>query len=71
MNREPIINGPNAYIAAVGDHVYQLHEEYDARFRPVWLLSTPGLELVEEQRFAGIPSAISYITDTLAVARGA
>ncbi|MBV8350255.1 MAG: hypothetical protein JOZ49_22905 [Mycolicibacterium sp.] len=71
VNREPIINGPNAYIAAAGDHVYQLHEEYDARFRPVWLLSTPGLELVEEQRFAGIPSAISYITDTLAVARGA
>jgi hypothetical protein len=38
----------------------------------VWLLSTPGLDLLdEERRFAGIPSAVSYITDTLAPAQDA
>ncbi|MBY0290894.1 MAG: hypothetical protein K2X52_27700 [Mycobacteriaceae bacterium] len=65
VNQEPIIAGPNAYIAAAGDHVYQLHQEYDTRYRPVWLLTTPGLDLLEERRFAGIPSAVAYIADAL------
>ena len=71
VNQEPIIAGPNAYIAAAGEHVYQLHQEYDARYRPVWLLTTPGLDLLEERRFAGIPSAVAYITDTLTPAQAA
>lgn len=71
VNHEPITHGPNAYIAAAGEHVYQLHEEYDARYRPVWLLTTPGLDLLEEHRFAGIPSAVAYITDTLTPAQAA
>jgi hypothetical protein len=72
VNREPITTGPNAYIAAAGDYVYQLHQEYDAKFRPVWLLTTPGLDLIEEERrFAGLPGAITYITDTLAPAHAA
>lgn len=71
VNQEPIIAGPNAYIAAAGEHVYQLHQQYDARYRPVWLLTTPGLDLLEERRFAGIPSAVAYITDTLTPAQAA
>jgi hypothetical protein len=71
VNQEPIINGPNAYIAAAGEYVYQLHQEYDARYRPVWPLTTPGLDLLEERRFAGIPSAVAYISDTLTPAEAA
>jgi len=72
VNREPITTGPNAYIAAAGDYIYQLHQEYDSRFRPVWLLTTPGLDLIEdERRFAGLPGAITYITDTLRTAHAA
>ena len=72
VNQEPIINGPNAYIAAAGEYVYQLHQEYDGRYRPVWLLTTPGLDLLdEERRFAGIPRAVAYIADTFTAAQAA
>jgi hypothetical protein len=72
VNREPITTGPNAYIAAAGDYVYQLHQEYDTKFRPVWLLTSPGLDLIdEERRFAGLPGAVTYINDTLAPAQAA
>jgi hypothetical protein len=64
VHDEPITNGANAYIAAAGEHVYQLHHEYDSRFRPVWVLTSPGLDLIPERRFAGLPGAVSYITET-------
>jgi hypothetical protein len=38
----------------------------------VWLLTTPGLDLLdEERRFAGIPSAVAYIADTFTAAQAA